>query len=436
MNEFENTSNNEIEIDLSRLFKALWRHAVVLLLAAVLGAALLFSYAYFLITPKYTATATMYVNNGSGSSSTVTSSDLTASQNLVDTYIAILRTRLTMEQAIEQTGVSYTYEELYDMVKADSVDETELFTISVTSSDPAEAALLANTLAELLPERIASLIEGTSAYIADYAVTPTEKSSPNVTRYTLIGLLAGLLIAAAVVVIRELTNDEIQRDEELLQLHPEVPILASIPDLKAQGSGGYGYGEKPEGEKKRKKGAAEAEGGQDMVGEQLTFAAREAYKKLRTNLTLSLPDSGKCKVIGMTSSLAAEGKSTTSVNLASSLAESGRRVLLLEADMRKPSQATRLGLERTPGLSNLLTGSCTMAEASQKTALNDNLCVITAGDIPGGPGGGGCAGRGAGGATPPARAASSRAIRADRPSLEASSVSSHRRMRHSSASVR
>lgn len=121
---------------------------------------------------------------------------------------------------------------------------------------------------------------------------------------------------------------------------------------------------------------------QVVIGEELSFAAREAYKLLRTNITLSLPDSGKCRVIGITSSVVSEGKSTTSMNLAYSLAESGRRVLLLEGDMRRPNVADHLGLKRSPGLSNLLTGMCTMAEASQQSDLQKNLCVVCAGDVP------------------------------------------------------
>lgn len=241
MNETEKTE--EIEIDLSRLFKALWKHLVVLILAAILGAALFFTYAKFFVTPMYKASAVMYVNNSSSTgSSTVTNSDLTASQSLVDSYIVILMTKLTLEEAIEQAELPYTYEELYEMVSASSVNDTEFFSITVTSADPEEAALIANTLAVLLPNRIASVIEGTSATIADSASTPTEKSSPNVTKYTAVGLLLGLLIAAGVVIVRELTDDEIHQDGDLLQMYPDIPVLASIPDLRSQPSGGYGYG--------------------------------------------------------------------------------------------------------------------------------------------------------------------------------------------------
>lgn len=381
MQEKNNADTREIEIDIGRLLKTLLRRWWILLPSAAVGAALMFSISSFLITPKYTATATMYVMNSTTSGSSITNSDLSAAQSLVDTYIAILKTHTTLEQAIEETGVSYTYEELYDMLDASDVNNTELFTISVTSTDPEEATLLTNALADLLPSRITELVGGTAAYVADYASTPSEPSSPNVTRYTLLGLLACFLIAAAVVLVCDLVNDAIRQNEELSQMYPQIPILAAIPNLRARDSSGYGYGYSKKEPRKTGKNIVPTGEDTDIVGERLNFAGREAHNMLRTNISLSLPDSDGCKVIGMTSSVPSEGKSTTSVNLAYSLAVSGCKVLLMECDLRKPSQGNRLNLERSPGLSNLLTGGCTMAEAAQ-TALHENFRVVTAGDIP------------------------------------------------------
>ena len=76
-----------------------------------------------------------------------------------------------------------------------------------------------------------------------------------------------------------------------------------------------------------------------MLGDRLSFAASEAYKLLRTNLTFALPDEKKCRVVGVTSAMRGEGKSTTSINLAYTLAETGKKVLLIEADMRRPNLA-------------------------------------------------------------------------------------------------
>lgn len=118
------------------------------------------------------------------------------------------------------------------------------------------------------------------------------------------------------------------------------------------------------------------------LGNSLSFAAAEAYKLLRTNLEFSLPMESGCRVIGVTSSLKGEGKSTTSVNIAYTMAQSGGKVLLIEADMRLPTLAKRLRVKTRPGISNLLVGQCSGNDVLQRTDLISNLWVATAGDIP------------------------------------------------------
>ena len=118
------------------------------------------------------------------------------------------------------------------------------------------------------------------------------------------------------------------------------------------------------------------------IGNNLSFAAAEAYKLLRTNLNFSLPDVAGCKIIGVTSALRGEGKSTTAVNIAYTMAQTGQKVLLLEADMRLPTLAKRLRIASAPGLSNLLAGRCSGNDIMRKSGLLPNLWVATAGDIP------------------------------------------------------
>ena len=123
----------------------------------------------------------------------------------------------------------------------------------------------------------------------------------------------------------------------------------------------------------RKKKAIAAEKNTDYgvpVGAKLSFAASEAYKLLRTNLMFSFSGEEKCSVIGITSTFRDEGKSITSVNLAYTLAQAQKRVLMIEGDMRLPTQAERLGLHGSPGLSNLLAGMNSVTEAVQKMELN------------------------------------------------------------------
>ena len=82
----------------------------------------------------------------------------------------------------------------------------------------------------------------------------------------------------------------------------------------------------------------------ELICNNMSFAAVESYKMLRTNLLFTLPDERRCRIIGITSAVSGEGKSTTAINLAYTFAETGKRVLLLEADMRRPRVAKALQL--------------------------------------------------------------------------------------------
>lgn len=118
-----------------------------------------------------------------------------------------------------------------------------------------------------------------------------------------------------------------------------------------------------------------------MIGENLNFAASEAYKLLRTNLQFSLPEK-QCHVIGITSSVRGEGKSTTSTNLAYTIAQTGKKTLLIDADMRLPSIAAKLDLHGVPGLSNLIAGLSSESQCLRKSKEFDNWFILPAGDIP------------------------------------------------------
>jgi len=119
-----------------------------------------------------------------------------------------------------------------------------------------------------------------------------------------------------------------------------------------------------------------------MFGPYLNFATTEAYKLLRTNLMFSFPDEGVGHVIGVTSAVQAEGKSSTACNAAYALAEAGCRVLLLEADLRKPTIGYKLTVSRTPGLTNLLVSREEYRDVVQKSPHAPKLDILASGDIP------------------------------------------------------
>ena len=117
-----------------------------------------------------------------------------------------------------------------------------------------------------------------------------------------------------------------------------------------------------------------------ILNSNASFHIQEAYRTLQTNIRFSLPGNG-CKVICLTSSMASEGKSTTCLNLAISMAETGNKVLLIDADMRRPSLGKLLIEKTSPGLSNVLAGMCSEEEAIHNSPY-PNLDVLYSGVIP------------------------------------------------------
>lgn len=117
-----------------------------------------------------------------------------------------------------------------------------------------------------------------------------------------------------------------------------------------------------------------------ILNKSSSFAVQEAYKTLRTNVRFFLRDE-RCKKICITSGASGEGKSITLINLAISVAEAGNKVLLIDADMRRPAMARLLVEKATPGLSNVLAGIATYDGAIRKE-MYPNLDILFSGDVP------------------------------------------------------
>ncbi len=249
MNENSKKQNNfdemmEPTIDLAHIIRVLWDHIIVILLTGALFAAALFFYARVFVTPRYEANALFYVNNSSislSSAVSISSGELNAASELVDTYVAILQSRANMEQVIAESGVDYSYEQLRRMVSATAVNSTGLFRITVNSANPEEARTLANTIAVILPEKISDIVANSSVVVVDYAVTPRSRVSPNYIRYAEIGFLLGVLLSGAIVFLIDFL-DTVIHDQDYLIKHYQAPVLATIPDLTAKPTRKYGYG--------------------------------------------------------------------------------------------------------------------------------------------------------------------------------------------------
>lgn len=245
MNTANNANNKEFfTIDLQHVIKVLWKKAWLIVLCSLLAAAIGFSTAAFFITPQYSSSILLYVNNSSFSlgntNFSISSSEISAAQSLVKTYIVILKNRTTLEKVIEKADLPYTYEQLYDMINASSVNNTEVLQVSVTTDNPYEAAKIVNCIAEVLPQRISEIIEGSSMEIVDSGVPNLQKISPSITKHTVVGFMLGLLVCVGVLIVAAVLDDTVHDEEYILQNY-SYPILAKVPNLIEAGSSNYGY---------------------------------------------------------------------------------------------------------------------------------------------------------------------------------------------------
>ena len=373
------------ELDVRRLFSLLYRKAWLIGLTAVICAVLTFLVSFYFITPKYQSSTMFYVNNNSGISlgdvtASISSGDITTRKSLVDCYIIILESRETLIDVIGHADVDMTVEDLRKMIKAESVNNTEIFRVTITSADPYEAEALANAVGKILPKKIGNIVEGTSAKIVETAIVAAEPSSPNYATNTLLGFLVGLVLCVSVIVLRELFDVVIRTEEDIQSCCPH-PVLSAVPDMTVQSKGGYYYRDGNRRKAKIQAGPKETV----LVGSGISFAAAEAYKLLRTKLQFSFVDDNDCHIIGVSSAMAGEGKSLSSVNLAYSLAQLGKRVLLVDCDMRRPSLSAKLPIKKLPGLSNYLTRQVGMEDVIQTYGNSDEdgtFNVIAAGRNP------------------------------------------------------
>ena len=257
--DMETKTNEYYTIDLAHIFKMLLNKVWLIIAAGFLAGAIGFSISAFLIAPTYSSSVMLYVNNKSSSTSNpnfnISSSDITAAQNLVKTYREILNNRTTLNLVLEKTGLEdkYTYRQLSGMIAAASSNGTEIMKVTVTAEDSEEAAIIANCIAEVLPGRIDAIIDGASMKVVEWAISDNTKVGPSITKYTAMGIVLGVLGSVMVVAIAALMDGTIHDEDYVLQ-HYNCPVLAKVPDLMDTGSKrnkryGYYYREKSRSEK-------------------------------------------------------------------------------------------------------------------------------------------------------------------------------------------
>ncbi|MBR3739828.1 MAG: polysaccharide biosynthesis tyrosine autokinase [Clostridia bacterium] len=353
-----------LNIDIVKLTKYLLKYCWLILLCAAVG----FGYMYLRATKNaivtYTASGTMYIYNGNPNVVNygyTSSSDLTSAVKLLDTYTVVIRSNKVLDVVSERLAQDYPYitpQYIAATLSMGSIAETGVVSVRCTAVDPQLATDICNTVMDVAPAEIKRVVSAGSIEIIDYATVPTEPNASSPMKQSLIGAAAGAAAAAAVLSLLFLLYRKVRDTEELTEQYT-LPVLASI--------------------RRDKKDSEDPE--TFLLNKSSPMDQVEMYAKLRMNMMYTLVGKEKHSIL-VTSAISGEGKSTIAANLAVSIAMSGRKVLLVDADMRRGCQSRIFKYSKTlPGLSDVLLKSCTWKSSLVKTNLN-NMDVLPAGSLP------------------------------------------------------
>lgn len=361
-----------MEISLGEIINVLKKRVVGVIIAGLVCAAIMFGYTTLFLTPQYTATSKLYVYNGrTNNQSYLSSADLTAAKSLVDTYIVILKSDSLLDEVSERLQSEYkglNSTKILKMISASSVNQTEAFNVSITSDNPKMSMDIVNTIIDCLPEEFKRIVKVGSIEVIDRAKLPTVPEWP-LKKNMALGAVVGMIISSAIFVLIAVWDRTVY-DKEILTENFDIPIIGTIPDMEGVGavSGrARNLDEKRTVEHEKKM----------ILKSDTPFSVTEAYRMARTNI-MYLPSEKKCKIFATTSAYASEGKTITTINLAISFAQSNKRILIIDADMRKPRIKKNMELKASSGLSEYLAGITDEAEIIHSHELN--LDVITAGN--------------------------------------------------------
>ncbi|EXF25347.1 chromosome partitioning protein [Nesterenkonia sp. AN1] len=332
---------------------------IVLATLAGIGAAATFS---LLQSPQYEAETRVYVSTDSASTVAELGQGTTYTQQIVQSFVEVTTTPRVLQPVVEELGLDQTPAELSDSIAVSTQADTVLLQITAVAEDPVVAAEIANTVTENLISVVGEITPGSSGEassisveVLQEAVAPESPVSPRVPLNLALGLLIGLSLGVGIAVLRDVLDTRI-RGEHDISATTETPVL-----------GGIAYD-------------SEAQKRPLVVQVDPKSPRAESFRTLRTNLQfLEVGESRRSFVI--TSSIQGEGKSTTVANIAITMQEAGQRILVIDADLRRPRIADYFGLEGAVGLTNVLIGKADLDDVVQYWGPHD-LAVLPAGDIP------------------------------------------------------
>jgi receptor protein-tyrosine kinase len=344
--------------DLLKLLRTRWMTICLTTVAGVLvGVAVT-----FLTTPLYQASTRLFVSASSGSSVAETYQGNRLSQERVISYAELVQGETLAQRTIDRLHLDMTANQLRSAVHASVKPETVLLNVDVLDQSPVRARDIANALSDEFVVMVRELetpqngaTPDARVVVEQRATVPVHPVVPKITQNIAIGLGLGILLGIALAVLRDMLDNTV-KDRDALEELTGVALVGTIPLDK----------------ERRKEPAIGFESDNSSIA--------ESFRKLRTNLQFLAVDNPP-RVIVVTSSMPAEGKSTSAINIALALAEAEHNVVLVDGDLRRPSLDKYLDVVGTVGFSTVLSGRASLNEALQKTRFS-GLTVLTSGAIP------------------------------------------------------
>lgn len=350
-------------MDLKDYLRILRENWLPIVLITLLGLGLAAG-ATALTQPKYTASTQVFVAVGGGDSATEILQGSSFSEKRVTSYVSLAKSPRVLQPVIDELGLDTTAEELAETVTANAPLQTVLINIGATHTDPERAAQIADATAESLIRTVGEVEtpEASGEPLVDLSVVdeariPDAPSSPRTLLNLALGLVIGAALGVAYALLKTILDTRIRRREDVERI-TDAPVLGVVAEDRTAGDEPL------------------------LTVDASTWGPRaESYRQLRTHLKFTNVDGGTQTVV-VTSSVPGEGKTTTATNLAVMIAESGARVLIVDADLRRPRVAKTLGVEGAVGLSTILSGQIDVEDAVQVWGESAELDVIASGEIP------------------------------------------------------
>ena len=236
--ERERKDNNEVEIDLANVVQILISKWYLILIAGLVAGLLVALVTRFAIKKKYTAYTSMYIYTSANNeqTGTITSSELSAADNLIKTYQVIVKSNSILDVIAERFNAEHpehadweiTATSLSRVTSVTVPTGTKLIEVDVKTEDPVLSTDIANTFAKYAPNEIIRITKAGGVEIVDYATVPKNPSSPNITRNTAIGLIGGLVLAAVYFVLRAYLDTTIYTSEEVQKVS-RCPVIGTVP---------------------------------------------------------------------------------------------------------------------------------------------------------------------------------------------------------------